>query len=264
MNSARLECQFTGITQQGNASQAEYNHYVTHNDGHINNCFLENCYKNGRCTDVSGQCILSLFHQQDQSQENLSKNKQQDEILNGPSNCPCSETRITGEFYRHECDKYSKVSVESSNIEKNNINIRRKPCLFIGSDNSFNFHLNVQNESIHTGEKPQKYEVYRPEFNRPSNFTGPSRFFVDQKYKKSGKCSRSSGLRIKMLHSGENACKFTECGQFFSQFSGLRKHYTNHTEEKPYKCKVRERTFLHRIISTNSSQSPFWRKTLQM
>ncbi|CAO2627730.1 Zinc finger protein 420, partial [Lemmus lemmus] len=236
MNPVRLECQFTGITYQGYDSWAEYNnHHVTPNDGHISNCFLENCYKNGRCKDVSGQCTLPPFHQQDQSQENLSKNKQQDEILNGSSNCPCTETRITGEFYRHECDKYSKVSVESSNIEKDNINdIRRKPCLFIGSDNSFNFHLNVQNESIHTGEKPQKYEVYRPEFSPPSNFTGPSRFFVGQKYKKSGKCSRSSGLRIKMLHSGEKACKFTECG---------KKRYTNHTEEKPYKCKVCERTF---------------------
>ncbi|XP_075799566.1 uncharacterized protein LOC142832726 isoform X2 [Microtus pennsylvanicus] len=244
MNPARLECQLTGITNQDNDSWAKYNHHVTPNDGHISNCFLENCYKNGRCMDVSGQCTLSPFHQQDQSQENLSKNKQQDEILKGLSNCPCTETRITGEFCRQECDKYSKVSVESSNIEKDNINdIRRKPCLFIGSNNSFNFHLNVQNESIHTGEKPQKYEVYRPEFTPPSNFTGPSRFFVGQKYKKSGKCSRSSGLRIKMLSSGEKACKFTECGKSFPQFSGLRKHYTNHTEEKRYKCKVCERTF---------------------
>nr|XP_034340544.1 zinc finger protein 708-like [Arvicanthis niloticus] len=240
--------QFTECAFQGNDSWDTYKHDVTPSDGQISNCFLENCYNNDRCRHVSGQCTQSPLHQQDYSQEKLSTSNQQDKILNESSNCSqCTKIRARGEFNRRRSDKYSKVSVESSRIDRDKVNdFGGKPCLFMGSDKSFNFHLNMtQNDSRHTREKPQKNKIYRLEFIPPSKPVGHPRFLVQQKYKKSGKCSRSSSTltRLKMLQTGETTCKFTDCGKSFSQFSGHRENYTIHTGEKPYKCKICKRSY---------------------
>ncbi|GAB1291967.1 hypothetical protein APTSU1_000719800 [Apodemus speciosus] len=240
--------QFTEIAYQGNDSWNTYKQDVTPSDGQISNCFLESCCNNDRCRDVPGQCTQSPLHQQDYSHEKLSARDQQDKILNESSNCSqCTEIRTGGEFNRQRSAKYSKVSIESSSIDRDKVNdIGRKPCLFMGSDKSFNFYLNMtRNDSSHTREKPQKYKIYRLEFTSPSKFVGHPRAFVQQKYKKSGKCSRSSVslTRLKMHQTGEMPWKFTECGKSFSQFSGHRENYTIHTVEKPYKCKICKRSF---------------------
>ncbi|XP_021023443.1 zinc finger protein 85-like [Mus caroli] len=240
--------QCTEITYQGNDSWNTYKQDVTPREGQRSNCFLENCYNNNKCTDVPGQCTHSPLYQQDCSQEKLSTSSQQDKIANESSNCSqCTEIKARGEFNRQRYDKYSKISIESPSIDRDKVNdIQRKPCLFMGSDKSFNLYLNMtQNDSSHTREKTQKYKVYKLEITSPSKLVGHPRSFVQQKHRKSGKCSRnSSGLsRLKMLQPGGTPCKSTECGKSFSQFSGHRENYTIHTGEKPYKCKICKRSF---------------------
>ncbi|XP_036762959.2 zinc finger and SCAN domain-containing protein 26 isoform X2 [Manis pentadactyla] len=119
----------------------------------------------------------------------------------------------------------------------------------------------IKHESMHTGEKFGKSEVYQS-----SSLIGHQKIHSRGKGHQCHECGkafqRSSHLvRHQKIHLGEKPYQCKECGKVFSQNAGLLEHLRIHTGEKPYLCihcgkNFRRNSHLNRHQRIHSQEEP--------
>uniref|UniRef100_UPI00402BD8A2 uncharacterized protein LOC117716052 n=1 Tax=Arvicanthis niloticus TaxID=61156 RepID=UPI00402BD8A2 len=149
---------------------------------------------------------------------------------------------------RYTCDAYMNATIESSKLQRDNINhINRIIFKDLTCEKFLNFYKYIfPHVSVHKGEGTQKAKV----FTQTPNIQAHQSIHKRDKPYKCKECGKSFSCfsRLKVHHrnhTGDKSYKCNECGRSFSHSSCLRVHHRIHTGDNPYKCKECGRSFSH-------------------